>query len=224
MLSHYVHFYKDNMCFFHVICYNKHSNNMFTFLLLCVLVLSMQSVILPDAETINKRFHDEGLDYFAEKSNIAEKLGGKEKHPRDIKRDVQLAIGQVCRTLDAVSCAMMKMTEKDTIESVLLGDSESMEMMTVPLPDAETISKRLRANGHAYFDEKSNIAQELGGEEKYPLGVVLAVDMALYDMRSTLDRTTWVGMMMLKTMIIETILIDYPEAMEELMAMEELEL
>jgi hypothetical protein len=49
-------------------------------------------ITMPDKTALNKLFSEHGLDYFAEKTKIIEKLAGQTKYPEGLEISKQLAI------------------------------------------------------------------------------------------------------------------------------------
>lgn len=90
---------------------------------------------------------------------------------------------------------------------------------TIKLPSAETINKRLVDEGFNHFVEKTKIGETLGDQEKYPLGVAMAVELALYDYNEYLNNPVMaITMQMRKPAIMQCILKDHPSAITELEA------
>lgn len=87
----------------------------------------------------------------------------------------------------------------------------------VTLPSAQVLQKRLGDLGLQHFLEKSKLDTRLGGQEKYPMGVAVDVELALYDYAQYLGNPmTSRILQMRKSEIIEAILQDYPEAITDL--------
>jgi hypothetical protein len=85
------------------------------------------------------------------------------------------------------------------------------------LPSAEILEQRLQAIGLHHFLEKTKLHRVLGNQEKYPLGVAVETELALYDYNEYMqDQIIAVQMQMHKPLILEALLQDHPEAIENL--------
>lgn len=92
-----------------------------------------------------------------------------------------------------------------------------LAMETITLPEQKIIAQRLRNIGLDHFVEKTKIDKQLGGQERYPLGVGVAVECALYDYNEYLENPQMAFMMQMnKPTIIKAILQDHPQAIESL--------
>jgi hypothetical protein len=87
----------------------------------------------------------------------------------------------------------------------------------VLMPTAEVLNKRLDEIGMRHFAQKTTIVEDLADQNKDALGVAVAVESALDDYSEKVKNpmlTNTVGMQ--KSLIIKTLLQDYPEALKEL--------
>ena len=86
------------------------------------------------------------------------------------------------------------------------------------LPNANVLTHRLHDLGLDHFMEKTDIVKQLAGQEKAPMGVVMAVELAIYDYRKCVKMPIINNMMqMTKPNIIKAILEDHPIELECLM-------
>lgn len=100
--------------------------------------------------------------------------------------------------------------------------SFAMEKDTCTMPSAEVIRERFQ--GFDHFLEKTNLVQQLAGQEKHPFGVAMAVDLALHDYNAYLAKGTPAPMLrmlqaqnqMNKPLFIRLLLQDCPTALTEL--------
>jgi len=91
------------------------------------------------------------------------------------------------------------------------------QAMIVKLPDSKVLKKRFQEGGFDHFIEKTKIIKQLANQEKAPLGVVMAVELALYDYNQDLGNPMMATLMqMRKPQIIKLILKDFEEAIKEL--------
>ena len=89
--------------------------------------------------------------------------------------------------------------------------------MRIKLPSAEILQERLNDMGLEYFREKTELHQQLGNKTLHPMGVAVAVELALADMSKIVKMPMMDELLqMCKSEIIETILKDDPEAIAEL--------
>lgn len=92
-------------------------------------------------------------------------------------------------------------------------------MQTITLPSAQVINDRLCGIGQHYFAEKSGIAQDLAGKELYPVGVNLAVYLAIEDFAQYMGNPMAGRLMAMQAPdIVCALLKDHPEAIAELKA------
>ena len=97
---------------------------------------------------------------------------------------------------------------------------------TIKMPNKNELQRRLDEIGMTYFSEKTNIISQLADQEKVPLGVAMAVELAMYDyfkyvesvMPASMVRMQKIQMKMHKPLIFEALLKDEPEALKELEA------
>ncbi len=83
------------------------------------------------------------------------------------------------------------------------------------MPSKEILHERLCRAGFDHFDEKTKLSSYLGSQEKVPLGVVVALDLALYDYAQYIPEVAGL-MQMRRDELIGTLLKDTPEALKEL--------
>jgi hypothetical protein len=107
---------------------------------------------------------------------------------------------------------------KISLTLLLLGACNGLiAMEAVKLPSQKEISSRISNLGMDHFVEKTKIDKTLGDQERYPTGVSLAVELALYDYNEYLKQPMMANLMqMRKPEIITAILQDHPEAIESL--------
>lgn len=58
------------------------------------------------------------------------------------------------------------------------------------MADTAVLRARLAEHGFGYFQEKTHLAEKLGGSEKYALGVAVAVECAFDDYQAYLAETS----------------------------------
>ena len=108
---------------------------------------------------------------------------------------------------------------KIALSLFLLGACNGIFAMegTIRLASTQDLNKRLCSKGFDHFTEKTQIDKTLGSQVKAPLGVAMAVELALYDYDQYIQNPmTDALMQMLKPQLIETILEEHPKAIEEL--------
>ena len=99
---------------------------------------------------------------------------------------------------------------------MLLGAFSANHAIKVTLPAQDVLSQRLREASFEHFVEKTDILSYLAGQEKETLGVIMAVELALYDYGQNLKNPMIENMMqMKKPQLIEILLKDSPEAAKE---------
>lgn len=87
----------------------------------------------------------------------------------------------------------------------------------IRLADKKTLTDRLNGLGFEHFVEKTTLVKDLADQEKYPLGVVIAVDLALGDYGRKLNNDMVADIMYLrKNQLIKALLKDHPEAIASL--------
>jgi len=89
--------------------------------------------------------------------------------------------------------------------------SSAMDQFVV-LPSQQELSSRLCSMGLNHFVEKTRIDKQLGGQQRHPLGVATAVELALYDY----DQLYRTKMQMFKPMIVKAFLQEHPQAIDYL--------
>ncbi len=98
---------------------------------------------------------------------------------------------------------------------ILFGTFNASRAISVTLPSEEVLSGRLRAADFKYLVEKTNLVDQLAGQEKEVLGVIVAVEQALLDYAVKQPTIAFVTQKR-KPRLIEIILQDAPkEAIEE---------
>ena len=86
----------------------------------------------------------------------------------------------------------------------------------VRLPGKNILTQRLKNKGFGHFIEKTEIVRDLADQEKEVLGVVLSVQLSLYDYAQSLKQSMGAKMMeKRKSQLIETILEGNSEAIKE---------
>ncbi len=99
--------------------------------------------------------------------------------------------------------------------SLLVGIS-SINATLVTMPDKKVLTERLHAKGFSHFMEKTDIVKQLAGQKKEVMGVIMAVELSLYDYHNNLKNPMMSTMMaMRKPQLIETLLQDNPSAVKE---------
>jgi hypothetical protein len=110
------------------------------------------------------------------------------------------------------------------VSSASAMDSGSSEN-AITLPSQEVLRKRLADEGFDYFMEKTKIDATLADKKLVPLGVGMAVELAMYDFAKYIKkdntnqqavRAILVAMSMSKGRLIKCLLKDYPQALNEL--------
>lgn len=94
----------------------------------------------------------------------------------------------------------------------------------IVMPHKDVLYKRLANIGLTHFMEKTNIIQVLADQEKYPIGVAMAVELAIDDYINYMCKNspqpqrcpTAILMSMHRSLIYKVLLEDYPEALDEL--------
>lgn len=98
-------------------------------------------------------------------------------------------------------------------------ETASTESEVLTLPSVQVLKQRLAAHGFDHFEEKTQIAEKLGGQKKVPMGVAVAVELALHDYAQNLQNPMIAFMMqMRKPELLEILLQDFPDALTELRA------
>lgn len=96
---------------------------------------------------------------------------------------------------------------------------------TYPMPSEAVLNQQLQDKGLDHFNEKTGIAQKLGGTEKLTRDVFIQLELAIDDyskhlkgsgMPPIVAETTLRAISMSKPMILEALLQEHPEALEEL--------
>ena len=92
------------------------------------------------------------------------------------------------------------------------------EKEIITMPSAEVLKERFSTLGLNYFDEKTGIIEQLANEKKHPMGVVMALELCLYDYNEYMAQQPMIGRMMQinKPIILQALLKDHPEALEQL--------
>lgn len=99
------------------------------------------------------------------------------------------------------------------------GAEKKKKNVLVTLPSAKVLVERLTQIGMAHFAEKTGIHEELGDQQKYAMGVAIAVECAYSNYDAYLKNPKMKQIMnMAKGNLIKTILKDSPEAIAELEA------
>ena len=101
---------------------------------------------------------------------------------------------------------------------LLVSANKSSAMdQSVELSSQQELSSRLCSMGLNHFVEKTRIDKQLGGQQKHPLGVVTAVELALYDYDQCVqNKMVAVQMQMFKPMIVKAFLQEHPQAIDYL--------
>ena len=87
----------------------------------------------------------------------------------------------------------------------------------IRLRDQKTLTDRLHKLGFEHFVEKTTLVKDLANQEKHPCGVVMAVELALYDYNEYLNNPIMENLMhMRKPELVKALLQDHPEAMVSL--------
>ena len=109
----------------------------------------------------------------------------------------------------SLSCAVQAMKKLD--------ETSSSDKGLITLPKASVLKERLEKGGFQHFLEKTKIDEKLADKKLKPLGVLLAVELSLYDYVQDLNNPMMSTMMqMRKPQLIEIILKDSPKALEKL--------
>ena len=116
------------------------------------------------------------------------------------------------------------MLYKTLVAFSLISISSSSFAVPVTLPSKEVLQDRLNALGMDDFIRKTTLIEDLSDQEKEPRGVVLAVDLSLYDYVEDLPQIVAMTTMINRNLIIKAILKDNPDALEELKSHPELKL
>ena len=95
---------------------------------------------------------------------------------------------------------------------------KSTKETLVKLPSAQILNKRLKdMESLQHYLEKTRIDKELGDQELHPMGVVLSVELSLYNYAQSLKNPLMETLMqMRKPDIVKAILQDSPQAISEL--------
>lgn len=96
------------------------------------------------------------------------------------------------------------------------------EPVLVKLPSAKVLGERLQGLRMAHFMEKTGLHEDLGDQERYAVGVAIAVEMAYSEYDNYFKKSGVQSMMgvinLVKDSLIKAILKDSPEAIAELVA------
>jgi len=103
----------------------------------------------------------------------------------------------------------------------LLISAVSLQAVLTQLPDAKTLEDNLRQQDFEHFFRATNIVASLAGQERESMGIVMAVELALFDYCDTVPQQAQIAMQIRKADLIQAILKDSSrekEAIEELKA------
>jgi hypothetical protein len=103
----------------------------------------------------------------------------------------------------------------------LFGVSFSCHAVLVKMPSAKILAERLEEMHLGYFAQKTNIVEDLAGQEKEAIAVVVALNVAFLSYSKVLRENPHAGMLefqvnLLKLDLLNTLLQDFPDAIEEL--------
>jgi hypothetical protein len=116
----------------------------------------------------------------------------------------------IAGTFLLVPCASYAMEKKKTKET------SSKEQKCIILPEASVLEKRLSEAGFDNFLKKPEIHKKLACKELYPLDVLMAVELALYDYAKDLDDPMISRIMnMRKPQLLKAILKDSTEVLKK---------
>ena len=99
----------------------------------------------------------------------------------------------------------------------ILAEEAPEKDILVAMPDEIVLMERCRKLGLHVFCSQTGLAQSLAKQELYPLGVKMAVDLAMYDYAQTVkNRTLLTSTSMNLPLLMKSFLQESPEAIEDL--------